>query len=41
MADVKGFRNGLTPVKIKTSWGIMDHQGQWIVEPQYKDITMV
>lgn len=40
MADVKGFRNGLTPVKIKTGWGIMDHQGQWIVEPQYKDITM-
>lgn len=39
--DVKGFRNGLTPVKTKTGWGIMDHQGQWIVEPQYKDITMV
>ncbi len=41
MADVKGFRNGLTPVKTKTGWGIMDHQGQWIVEPQYKDITLV
>ena len=40
MADVKGFRNGLTPVKTKTGWGIMDHQGQWIVEPQYKDITL-
>ena len=39
--DVKGFRNGLTPVKTKTGWGIMDHQGQWIVEPQYKDIIMV
>lgn len=39
--DVKSFRNGLTPVKTKTGWGIMDHQGQWIVEPQYKDITMV
>jgi hypothetical protein len=38
--DVKGFRNSLTPVKTKTGWGIMDHQGQWIVEPQYKDITM-
>lgn len=39
--DVKGFRNGLTPVKTKTGWGIMDYQGQWIVKPQYKDITMV
>ncbi|WP_443868042.1 WG repeat-containing protein, partial [Megasphaera sp.] len=39
--DVQGFRNGLTPVKTKTGWGIMDHQGQWIVKPQYKDITMV
>ena len=39
--DVKSFRNGLTPVKTKTGCGIMNHQGQWIVEPQYKDITMV
>jgi hypothetical protein len=34
--DVKGFRNGLTPVKTKTGWGIMDHQGQWIVSRSIK-----
>lgn len=39
--EVKEFRNGHAPVRTKDGWGIVDYQGHWVLEPKYKDITMI
>lgn len=35
------FRHGLSPVRRKKGWGLMDQQGQWVVPPVYKDLKMM
>lgn len=39
--DAKPFRNGYAPVKIAGKWGIIDLQGNIIVEPQFYDMLLV
>lgn len=38
---IEGFKNGYAPVKIKGKWGIVDSDGNWIVQPIYKSVEMM
>ncbi|HET6243793.1 MAG: WG repeat-containing protein [Bacteroidetes bacterium] len=37
--NLKGYNNGLAPVKIGTSWGYMDVQGKESIKPSYDKVS--
>lgn len=41
ISEVNAFRHGVSVVKSKGLYGIMDAQGNWVVQPQYKKIHML
>lgn len=41
ISDVTSFRNGVSVVKSKGLYGIMDGHGNWVVQPTYKEIKLL
>ena len=41
ISEVTPFVNGYSVVKSKGKWGVMNSQGQWAVQPIYKDIELL
>lgn len=36
--DIKGFSNGLAPVKKRNKWGYIDSDGTIVIQPQFDDV---
>ena len=37
-SDVKTFTNGHSAVKVNGKWGVVDMNGNWVVQPMYDNI---